>query len=78
MCWEQTRWRHEANKTTEWVRSTIIGADRAALSVRDVWVLAVRRVFADHLVAHDVPAVTHADSAGFWFPYILVIVQLSF
>lgn len=53
-------------------------ADRAALSVWDVGVFTIGCVLADHLVAEDGPHVTHTDLAGFWFPYILVIVRLSF
>lgn len=54
-----------------------IGADGAALSVGDDGIGAVGGVLADHLVAHDGPAVADADLAGLWFPYILVVVQLS-
>lgn len=57
--------------------NTIVRADRAALSVWDDRVGAVCCVLADHLVAHDGSAVADADLAGFWFPYILIIVQLS-
>jgi len=53
-----------------------IGADGAALSVGDDGIGAVRRVLTDHLVAHDGAAVADADLAGFWFPHILVVVQL--
>lgn len=54
-----------------------IRADRAALSVWNNGIGAVGCVLTDHLVAHDGSAVADADLAGFWFPYILVIVQLS-
>lgn len=54
-----------------------VAADWAALSIRDVRVFTVRGVLADHLVAHDATFVTNTDLAGFWFPYILVVVQLA-
>lgn len=58
--------------------STIsVGADRAALSVWDDGIGTVGCVLADHLVAHDGSTVADADLAGLWFPYILIVVQLS-
>lgn len=54
-----------------------VWADGAALSVWDDGVGAVGCVLADHLVAHDGSAVADADLAGFWFPYILIVVSLS-
>lgn len=66
------------NETIKQVSSTLIGADRAALSIWNVGVFTMGRVVADHLVAQDGPHVAHADLAGFWFPYILVVVRLFF
>lgn len=61
-----------------WDRDSIgVGADWAALSVWDDGIGTVGRVLTDHLVAHDVSAVADADLARLWFPYILVVVQLS-
>lgn len=54
-----------------------IWADRAALSVWDDGVGTVGGVLADHLVAHDGSTVADADLARLWFPYILIVVQLS-
>jgi len=57
--------------------SISVGADGTALSVWDDGISTVGCVLTDHLVAHDGSAVADADLAGFWFPYILVVVQLS-
>lgn len=74
------RWRKanvEKNNTKR-ARSTIgVAADGAALALWDVRIFTVGRVLADHLVAHDAPFVANADLAGFWFPYILVVVRLA-
>lgn len=62
-----------------WIHASIrVGADRAALSVWDDGISTVGCVLADHLVAHDGSTVADADLAGLWFPYILIVVQLSF
>lgn len=55
-----------------------VGADGAAFSVGNLWIGTVWCILADHLVAHDGPAVADADLAGLRFPYILVVVVLTF
>lgn len=78
-----TRWRLKANKNhktggeKEDDGTLSIWTDRAALSVWDDGIGALRCVLTDHLVAHDGSTVADADLAGLWFPYILVVVQLS-
>lgn len=59
-------------------RGTVgIWADGAALSIGDDGVSAVGCVLADHVIAQDLAVVADADLARFWFPNILIIVQLS-
>lgn len=67
-----------SSKTNKRVRSTVgVAADGAALALGDVRIFTVGGVLADHLVAHDAAFVADADLAGFWFPHILVVVQLA-
>lgn len=78
-----TRWRLKPKKTAKVGEEKEVGGtlsiwtDRAALSLWDDGVGALRGVLTDHLVAHDGSTVADADLAGLGFPYILVVVQLS-
>lgn len=54
-----------------------VEADGAAFSIGNLWIGTVWCILADHLIAHDGPAVTDADLAGLRFPYILVVVILT-
>lgn len=56
---------------------TIIWADGAALVCGNYGIRAVDCFFADHIVAHNGPAVAHADLAWLWFPYITIVVDRS-
>lgn len=57
--------------------STVVGADGAALVVGDDGIGAVRRVLADHLVAHHRAAVAHADLTWLRFPHVPVRKHLA-
>lgn len=59
------------------VRSTVVGADGAALVMGDDGVGAVGCVLADDLIAHHGAAVAHADLAWLRFPYVTVRKHLA-
>jgi len=56
---------------------TVVGADGAALVVRDNGVGAVCCVLADDLIAHHCAAVAHTDLTWLWLPHIPVCKHLA-